>query len=286
MNLKEVKQRIASVKNTQKITSAMKLVSAAKLRRSQAAIEGMRQYSEKLDEMLQYALGNVNNVNNAYTVAREVKRAAIVPVSSDTGLCGAFNSNVARLTQETIEKYRASGVAVEVFPVGHKIESAVKKMGFVNSAPLLQHLPSLQYTSVASAAKVLMQRFVSGEIDCVELIYTRLRSASKLTAVSEMLLPLPLPAVNEDIKYPEFIVEPSATALLSSLIPKVVSQHLYSALLNSHAAEHSARMIAMQTATDNAEELIAELTLEYNKGRQQAITNEILDIVSGSSGMQ
>lgn len=285
MNLKEVKQRIISIKSTQKITSAMKLVSAAKLRRSQSAIEGMRPYHKKLNEIFALSLSGSDLTGNTFVAPREVKRVVVIAMASDTGLCGVFNSNIVRLARETIDRYVAEGAVVEVMPIGRKMTDAVKKMGV---AVIEQQMPPLQapyYRQLSSIASELMERFYRGEIDRVELVYTQFRSASKLLPLAEPMLPIDLPQAKDSAaeSVNSFILEPGKAELLSSLLPKVVSLHLYTAFLDSSASEHSARMIAMQAATDNAQDLISELTLEYNKGRQQAITNEILDIVAGSN---
>ena len=285
MNLKEVKQRIISVKSTQKITSAMKLVSAAKLRRLQGAIEGMRPYHKKLSEIFALSLSGSDLTGNTFVAPREVKRVVVIAMASDTGLCGVFNSNIVRLARETVDRYIAEGAVVEVMPIGRKMTDAVKKMGV---AVIEQQIPPLQapyYRQLSSIASELMERFRRGEIDRVELVYTQFRTASKLVPLAEPMLPIDLPQARDNVaeSVNSFILEPGKAELLSSLLPRVVSLHLYTAFLDSSASEHSARMIAMQVATDNAQDLISELTLEYNKGRQQAITNEILDIVAGSN---
>lgn len=284
MNLKELKQRIQSVKTTQKITSAMKLVSAAKLRRAQGAIEGMRPYRQKLDEILSSFLCNAVNIATPYTAVREIKRVAVIAVSSSTSLCGSYNANIIRIAKERVEEYRHADVAVEIFPVGKKISEAMKKVGLATNDALMEQATSVSYSQVAIVAADLMARFVAGELDKIEIIYTRFISAGKQQPVNELFLPIDI----EDKTYEkavsscEYIVEPCSEELLQQLLPKVITLRLFTALLDSAAAEHAARMMAMQIATDNANELINDLVLEYNKGRQQAITNELLDIVSGS----
>ena len=285
MNLKEIKQRIQSVKNTQKITSAMKLVSAAKLRRSQGAIDGMLPYSHKLDEFLALSLNNTASANIPLTAEREVKKVIIVAVASDTGLCGTFNANIVRKAKERAEYYISTNVEVEIIAIGRKMYDSMKKHGFMVHESAMKNVKTLEYMPVNAVATTLMQRFLSGEADRVELVFTHSLSASRQQPVYEQLLPVLLSQETdlEQQHATEFIIEPSREELLVSLLPKVVSLHLYTSLLDSAVAEHSARMIAMQAATENANDLIAELTLEYNKGRQQAITNEILDIVSGTA---
>lgn len=284
MNLKEVKQRIQSVKTTQKITSAMKLVSAAKLRRAQSAIEGMRPYQQKLFEILSAFLHSTSSISTPYTCVRQVKRVAVIVVSSSSSLCGAFNANIIRRAKELVDSYATEGVAVELFPVGKKIYDAVKKMSIVPNDALMSQAEKISYAPVAAVATDLMERFANGTYDKIEILYNRFFSAAKQAPVNELLLPIDIEAMAANSKQPsiEYIVEPGRHELTNRLLPQVITLNLFTALLDSVAAEHAARMMAMQIATDNADDLIAELVLEYNKGRQQAITNELLDIVSGS----
>ena len=283
MNLKEVKHRILSVKSTQKITSAMKLVSSAKLRRAQVAIENMRPYQQKLHEMLFALLQNVQSDAGDYTTVRKVRKVAIVAVSSDTGLCGSFNANVARLMSETVAEYKAMGAEVQVYTVGKKMYDSVMKLGIRPLTQLMEQTGPVNYNVVAETAFSLMQQFKAGDVDKVDLIFTRFESMSRHVPVREPLLPLIINAESATDFPDNFILEPGRVELLNALLPRTIALHLYTVLLDSIAAEHAARMIAMQLATDNADELISTLTLEYNKGRQQAITSEILDIVSGSA---
>lgn len=284
MNLKEVKQRIQSVKTTQKITSAMKLVSAAKLRRAQSAIEGMRPYQQKLFEILSAFLHSTSSISTPYTCVRQVKRVAVIVVSSSSSLCGAFNANIIRRAKELVDSYATEGVAVELFPVGKKIYDAVKKMSIVPNDALMSQAEKISYAPVAAVATDLMERFANGTYDKIEILYNRFFSAAKQAPVNELLLPIDIDAMATNSKQSaiEYIVEPGRHELTNRLLPQVITLNLFTALLDSVAAEHAARMMAMQIATDNADDLIAELVLEYNKGRQQAITNELLDIVSGS----
>ena len=284
MNLKEVKQRIQSVKTTQKITSAMKLVSAAKLRRAQSAIEGMRPYQQKLFEILSAFLHSTSSISTPYTCVRQVKRVAVIVVSSSSSLCGAFNANIIRRAKELVDSYATEGVAVELFTVGKKIYDAVKKMSIVPNDALMSQAEKISYAPVAAVATDLMERFANGTYDKIEILYNRFFSAAKQAPVNELLLPIDIDAMATNSKQSaiEYIVEPGRHELTNRLLPQVITLNLFTALLDSVAAEHAARMMAMQIATDNADDLIAELVLEYNKGRQQAITNELLDIVSGS----
>lgn len=285
MSLKEVKQRIQSVKNTQKITSAMKLISAAKLRRAQSAIEGVRPYQSKLDEMLVSFLSGADTVSTPFTRVSEPKRVVVVAVSSNSSLCGSFNASVIRLAKETIAEHSSvGGRVVEVCPVGKKMADSLRKEGYTLNDALMSQAVAPQYAPVAQVADELMRRFAAGEIDRVELVYTHFHSAAKQVPVRETFLPIDIESMHKDAarSLSDFIVEPSKEELISRLLPRVIAMRLYTALLDSIAAEHAARMLAMQIATDNADDLITTLVREYNKSRQQAITNELLDIVSGS----
>lgn len=284
MNLKEIKQRIQSVKSTQKITSAMKLVSAAKLRRAQNTIENMLPYKQKLDGILTSFLQNTVSLDTPFTAVREAKKVVVIAVSSNSSLCGGFNANIIREARAVVDNYTAAGVAVELLPVGKKISDAMRKIGFEPNVSLLEQAAAVSYDVVASAATALMERFASGEIDRVDLVYTHFRSAAKQVPVVETLLPIKVDTITGEIPAAhEYILEPGKEALLQQLLPRTIKLRLFTALLDSAAAEHAARMMAMQIATDNADDLIQELVREYNKGRQQAITNELLDIVSGSA---
>ena len=282
MNLKEIKHRIQSVKSTQKITSAMKLVSAAKLRRTQSAIEGMLPYKEKLDSMLVNLLSHVRRLDTPYTASREMKKVIVIAVASDTNMCGAFNANILRFAREVVAGYRTQGVSVELYPVGIKMKEAFARTGVAMCEDMMPNAGAPKYDAVAAAASSLMRRFAAGDIDRIELVYTRYISASRLLPSRETFLPVDVECGTDAAHNSGYIVEPGREEVLRSLLPKAICLRLYTALLDSAVAEHSARMIAMQVATDNADGLISELTLEYNKGRQQAITNELLDIISGS----
>ena len=283
MNLKEIKQRIQSVKSTQKITSAMKLVSAAKLRRAQNAIENMRPYQQKLDEIFSEFLSNKGALQTPYTAVREPKKVAIIAVSSDSSLCGGFNANIIREAKLVVDKYLASGVEIEFLPVGKKIADAWRKMGYEENSALKEQAAAASYKVVSEVAYSLMERFAAGELDRIEIVYTHFYSAAKQAPVKELFLPIDVDSVAVSDNVHDYIVEPSPEALLRELLPRVIVLRLFTALLDSTAAEHAARMVAMQVATDNADDLIEELVREYNKGRQQAITNELLDIVAGSA---
>lgn len=285
MSLKEVKQRIISVKNTQKITSAMKLISAAKLRRAQSVIDGVRPYQQKLDEMLVTFLSGSQHITTPYTRSSETKRVAVIAISSNSSLCGSFNANIIRLAKEVIDSYSSlENNNIEIYPIGKKIFDSLKKSGYSLNDSLMPQLTTPQYAEASKVAYKLMQQFANGELDRIELVYTHFYSPAKQIATRETFLPIDLSALNskgENISH-DFIVEPNREAIIEQLIPKVIAMRLYTALLDSIAAEHAARMLAMQIATDNADDLITTLVREYNKSRQQAITNELLDIVAGS----
>lgn len=294
-SLKEVKTRINSVKSTRKITSAMKMVASAKLHKAQGAIDNMLPYQNKLNKILTNFLSADLPIESPYVKARELKRVAIVVFSSNTSLCGAFNANVIKMLMQTIGEYRTLGQDnILIFPVGKKVDEAVKRMGFhpQETSPTLSDKPN--YQEASSLAHRLMEMYAGGEIDRVELIYHHFKSTGVQILLRETYLPIDLTlAMEEDEQQEEqkekarevvndYIVEPSAEQLVTELIPTVLSQKLFTAAMDSNASEHAARTLAMQVATDNANELIQDLTKQYNKSRQQAITNELLDIVGGS----
>ena len=294
-SLKEVKTRINSVKSTRKITSAMKMVASAKLHKAQGAIENMLPYERKLNKILTNFLSADLPVESPYIKAREVKRVAIVAFSSNTSLCGAFNANVIKMLLQTVGEFRTLGQDnILIFPVGKKVDEAVKRLGFEpqETSPTLSDKPS--YQEASELAHRLMEMYVFGEIDRVELIYHHFKSMGVQILLRETYLPIDLTrVVDEEEKQKEeevqggeiandYIIEPSAEELIANLIPTVLSQKLFTAAVDSNASEHAARTLAMQVATDNANELIQDLTKQYNKSRQQAITNELLDIVGGS----
>lgn len=263
----------------------MKLVSSAKLRRAQSAIEGMLPYSNRLNGLLVSFLAGNDNIVSEYSTLRECRKAVIIAVSSNTGLCGTFNANIVNMVRDAVSAYLASGIEVEIYTVGKKINDAVKKMGYTPNEELMPQAAAPRYDDVSPVARNLMKRFRKGEIDKVDIIYSRFHSAARQEPANETLLPVDITSpAGTPYSGGDYIVEPGRDELLSALIPKVIEVRLFTALLDSVAAEHAARVLAMQVATDNAADLISELTLEYNKGRQQAITNELLDIVAGSAG--
>ena len=294
-SLKEVKTRINSVKSTRKITSAMKMVASAKLHTAQGAIENMLPYQKKLNKILTNFLSADLPIESPYVQEREVKRVAIVVFSSNTSLCGAFNANVIKMMMQTIGEFRTLGQDnILIFPVGKKVDEAAKRMGFKPQevSPTLSDKPT--YQEAAELAHRLMDLYVAGEVDRVEIIYHHFKSMGVQILLRETYLPINLTSVvseedrenEEEVQENEiandYIIEPNAEELIASLIPTVLSQKIFTAAVDSNASEHAARTLAMQVATDNANELIQDLTKQYNKSRQQAITNELLDIVGGS----
>ena len=294
-SLKEVKTRINSVKSTRKITSAMKMVASAKLHKAQGAIENMLPYQRKLNKILTNFLSADLPVESPYVKEREVKRVAIVAFSSNTSLCGAFNANVIKMLLQTVGEYRTLGQDnILIFPVGKKVDEAVKRMGFQpqETSPTLSDKPT--YQEAADLAHHLMEMCVSGEVDRVEIIYHHFKSMGLQILLRETYLPIDLTHIideeeqknKEEVEDHEiandYIIEPNAEELIANLIPTVLSQKLFTAAVDSNTSEHAARTLAMQVATDNANELIQDLTKQYNKSRQQAITHELLDIVGGS----
>ena len=294
-SLKEVKTRINSVKSTRKITSAMKMVASAKLHKAQGAIENMLPYQKKLNKILTNFLSADLPIESPYVQEREVKRVAIVVFSSNTSLCGAFNANVIKMMMHTIGEFRTLGQDnILIFPVGKKVDEAAKRMGFKPQevSPTLSDKPT--YQEAAELAHRLMDLYVAGEVDRVEIIYHHFKSMGVQILLRETYLPINLTNVvseedrenKEEVQENEiandYIIEPNAEELIASLIPTVLSQKIFTAAVDSNASEHAARTLAMQVATDNANELIQDLTKQYNKSRQQAITNELLDIVGGS----
>ena len=286
-SLKEVKTRINSVQSTRKITSAMKMVASAKLHKAQGAIENMLPYQRKLNKILTNFLSADLPVESPFCVERPVKRVAIVAFSSNSSLCGAFNANVLKMFLQTVGEYRELGQDnILIYPVGKKIEEAVKKLGFFPQGSYQKLADKPSYDEAAALAKLLMELFLEKNIDRVELIYHHFKSMGVQELLRERYLPIYLSAVQNDEErggvVNDYIIEPSAAQLIADLIPQVLSQKIFTAALDSNASEHAARTLAMQIATDNANELIQELTKQYNKTRQQAITNELLDIVGGS----
>ena len=290
-SLKEVKTRIASVNSTRKITSAMKMVASSKLHRAQQAIESMRPYERQLTRIMSTFVGSMEGeVDTAYAAQRDVKRVVIVLFTSNSSLCGGYNANAVKAFVKKVEEYRSRNIEIcRVYAMGKKAAEAVGKLknfDLVDKSALLDH-PS--YQEAAKVASELMDLYVKGDIDEVDLIYHHFKSAGTQILTTETFLPIHLHIDSTEegaTNNLNFIVEPSMGDVVNQLIPKSLHLRLYTALLDSLASEHAARVIAMQVATDNADDLLRELTLTYNKTRQQAITNELLDIAGGSAAQQ
>ena len=277
---KEIKKRINAIKSTRKTTSAMKMVSSSKLMKAEVVMKALSSYAEEIRRILQALL--TNGYSGPLSLERPVQQVAIVVFSSDSSLCGAYNSNVSHELQKTVNKYKKSldATHIHVYTIGKKVYDFTKKA----KIPVAQNFENLagkaDYPTIAHLASSLIEKFEQKQLDRVELIYYHFKSAGSQTLVTKRLLPVTLPV--QEQQPIDYILEPSRESLLISLIPKNIQLQLTAALLNANTSEHAARMIAMQTATDNADDLVSELTIEYNKSRQQAITNELLDIVGGS----
>lgn len=283
-NLKEIRNRISSVGSTMQITSAMKMVSAAKLKKAQDAIVAMRPYAETLSALLQNLSAALDGeANSPYTAQRPVKKVLAVVITSNRGLAGAFNSNVVKEAKRVGEQFPQA--QVDFFTLGKKGNDAFKKSGKVvfNDNSIFD---DLNFEANAALAAQLMEKFKAGEYDKIVLIYNKFKNAATQVVMNENFLPLePQAQEGETSGNTDFIYEPSQEEIVAELIPKSLKTQLFKALRDSVASEHGARMTAMHKATDNAKELKNSLTLEYNKARQAAITNEILEIVGGAEAL-
>jgi F-type H+-transporting ATPase subunit gamma len=308
--LNEIKSRIASVKNTLKITSAMKMVASAKLHKAQVAIGGKLPYEQQLhrilsgllqDDELHKAmhdkLGFGNPHGHSAVVLQDIgldqvpikdvyPRIAILAISSNSSLCGSFNANVVKKYDETIQILEGQGYTkedIDVYVIGRKIGDAVRKSGYAIKDDRSHIADKPSYDAAYDLATDLVDSFIAGEVSQVVLVYSHFASAASQPVVRENYLPLPLHDYEDDVDEPvDYLLEPDALTLVRHLLPQVLLLKLYTVLLDANAAEHAARTLAMQVASDNAKDLIGELTLAYNKGRQQEITAEILDLVGGT----
>lgn len=318
-SLKEIKTRITSVNSTRKITSAMKMVASSKLHHAQVMIENMLPYETMLEHILKTFLASEADATTVYSIARPMKRVALVVFSSNSSLCGGFNANVIKMMEAAVKEYSDLGAGgIVIYPVGRKVAEKVARLGLPSAGDFTEMADKPNVQDCIDLAMELGKKFSDGEIDRVELIYHHFKSAGSQILTRKTFLPIDITselerdherdlssiiATKESQEYlrqreqerranreqeevkplnDNFIVEPDMDTVLSLLIPKLAHLMLYTALLDSQASEHAARMVAMQTATDNADELLRELSLQYNKSRQQAITNELLDIVGGS----
>ena len=280
-SLKEVKIRINSIKSTRKTTSAMKMVASAKLHKAQGVFGNMLPYSIALHHVMEALLSS--EFSSPLCDKRPVEKVAVVALSSDSSLCGAFNSNIIRETQKNLEQYRnLPKENVQIYTIGKKVYDALRKNGFSITKNFVNLADKPNYDTIAELAGSLIRQFEKKEIDRVEILYHHFKSAGIQILMNESILPLVLPQPNNIAKInTDYILEPSREALLNILIPKSIKLQFYTSLLDSNCSEHAARMVAMQIATDNADDLVNELTIIYNKTRQQVITNELLDIVGG-----
>ena len=283
-NLKEIRSRITSVGSTMQITSAMKMVSAAKLKRAQDAITQMRPYSNKLTDLLQSLSSSLDgSENNQYSDSREVKKLLIVPITSNRGLCGGFNSYIIKSVKSIIEKQNKNR-DVEILSIGKKSSEHFTKNGYKMFSVHDEVYNDLTFENISKIAETIINKFLSKEFDKVVLVYNQFKNAATQIIMNENYLPIDNTA-QESTQTVDYISEPNQTEIVKELIPKSLKTQLFKAVLDSHAAEHGARMTAMHKATDNAAELKKELTLTYNKARQAAITGEILEIVGGAEAL-
>lgn len=283
-NLKEIRSRITSVGSTMQITSAMKMVSAAKLKRAQDAITQMRPYSNKLTDLLQSLSSSLDgSENNQYSDSREVKKLLIVAITSNRGLCGGFNSYIIKSVKNIIEKQN-NNTDVEILSIGKKSSEHFTKNGYKMFSVHDEVYNELTFENISIIAETIINKFLSKEFDRVVLVYNQFKNAATQIIMNENYLPIDNSA-EEKTQTADYIFEPNQNEIVKELIPKALKTQLFKAVLDSHAAEHGARMTAMHKATDNAAELKKELTLTYNKARQAAITGEILEIVGGAEAL-
>jgi len=287
-NLKEVKERINSVSSTQQITKAMKMVAAAKLRKAQDRITQMRPYSQKLTAILNnISAGKEGNTDIVYAQEREVRNVLIIPITSDKGLCGAFNTNVLKAAMVDINSHFA-GKNVTVLPLGKKALDFFKKRGFTTISDFYKVFSDVSFGNVKNAAEYVMNAYEEGVYDQVVLVYNEFKNVATQYVQVEQFLPIQKAEADDDAGATDadYIVEPSQTYIIEELVPNSLKIQFYKAILDSNASEHGARMTAMDKATENAGELLKELKLVYNRTRQAAITNEILEIVAGAEALE
>ncbi|MFC3199199.1 ATP synthase F1 subunit gamma [Parapedobacter deserti] len=289
-NLKEVRNRISSVSSTQQITKAMKMVSAAKLKRATNAIVQLRPYAEKLREILANVSASVEGGTSPYTVDRKPNNVLVVVIASNRGLAGAFNTNAIKTANQLIaSKYAAQLQAgnVSVMAIGKRAQDYYMKRGYRVIGDNNELFMALNFENTSKIADAIMSGFAKGEYDRVEVVYNRFKNAAVQILTTEQLLPLLPPTMETEQPKVEtdYIIEPSKERIVEELIPKVIKVQLFKAVLDSHASEHGARMTAMDKATDNAGELLKSLKLSYNQARQAAITTELTEIVSGAAAL-
>lgn len=288
--LKEVRNRIKSVQSTQQITKAMKMVSAAKLRRAQDAITQMRPYANKLQEMLSNIVSNIEGgISIKLAEERAVEKVLFIVITSDRGLCGGYNANIIKLAKATIaEKYATQQKKgnITIWNIGKKGWEALTKSGFKTDARFKDIYLQLSFHQVQEAATAAMLAFENKEFDAVEIVYSEFKNAATQRFVCEQFLPIPKVSKKSGEKKSDFIFEPAKDQLIAELMPKILNTQLYKAVLDGNASEHGARMTAMDKASDNANELLKTLKISYNRARQAAITTELTEIVSGAAALQ
>lgn len=289
--LKEIRTRIASIKTTRQVTSAMKMVSAAKLKKAQDAILQIRPYADKLHHILVSISSSLQDdvADSVYTVKREPEKILIVLLSSNRGLCGGFNLNIAKKAVELVHtKYSLQYQMgeVEFMCIGKQAERQIKLRGMKVVDSHHELFDNLDFDHVSQQAEAIMYKFTAGEYDRIELVYNQFLNAATQLNTTEQFLPVEMEQEKGRSQYYDYIFEPSKEYIVHELIPRSLKIQFYKAILDSHAAEHGARMTAMHQATDNATDLLKDLTLQYNKVRQASITNEILEIVSGAEALK
>jgi F-type H+-transporting ATPase subunit gamma len=283
--LKEVRNRIKSTQSTQQITKAMKMVSAAKLRRAQDAITQMRPYARKLQEMLSNIIGSLEgDMNLALAETRPVNNVLLIVITSDRGLCGGYNANVVKLAKATIEeKYPTQKITI--WNIGKKGFESLSKSGYNTNADFKDIFLQLTFSNVQAAAKAAMDAFANKEFDAIDIIYSEFKNAATQEFKAEQFLPIPKIASASNKKKTDFIFEPQKETLVAELMPKILNTQLFKAVLDANASEHGARMTAMDKASENANELLKSLKISYNRARQAAITTELTEIVSGAAAL-
>jgi F-type H+-transporting ATPase subunit gamma len=288
--LKEVRNRIKSVQSTQQITKAMKMVSAAKLRRAQDAILQMRPYAQKLQDMLSNIVSNTEGeLGSSLSVERNVEKVLIIAITSDRGLCGGYNANVAKLVKNTInEKYAAQKAKnnVTIWNIGKKGWESLTKAGYQTDATYKDIFIGLSFENVQACAQAAVKAFEAREFDAVEIVYSEFRNAGTQVFSVERFLPIPRVEKKAGAKKSDFIFEPAKETLIKELMPKILNTQLFKAVLDANASEHGARMTAMDKASENANEILRQLKISYNRARQAAITTELTEIVSGAAALQ
>ena len=281
-NLKELRNRIASVSSTMQITSAMKMVSAAKLKRAQDAIIQMRPYAQKLSHLMSNVNASFDDSENPYAIERPLNKVLVIPITSNRGLCGGFNSSVIKRTLAMASAFDKEGVKVEVYALGKKgREMLAKTLNVVNSD--VDAVATVTFDSAKTIAEAVMSNYSEGSYDRVVLVYNQFKNAAVQLLQEETMLPIASP--DSEQSNGDYIFDPSKAQLLNELIPSSIKSQMFKALLDSQASEQGARMTAMHKATDNATDLRDGLKLKYNKARQAAITNEILEIVGGAEAL-